>query len=146
MNPRHTERPIGRATTRRGATVVEFAVVSPLFLLFIFGLIEFGRYVMVQQALTNAAREGSRTAALVTTSNPELVNTAVHDGLRGVFSRAGDVDPVSVTITPSGLSSLDPGTPIEVNVSVNAGDASWLPLGLSRVVGRISATSVHARE
>ena len=86
MRLHDTERPIGQANARRGATVVEFAVVSPLFFLFIFGLIEFGRYVMVQQALTNAAREGSRTAALVTTTNPERVNAAVHDGLRGVFS------------------------------------------------------------
>lgn len=144
MNPRHTQRPIGRATIRRGATVVEFAVVSPLFFLFIFGLIEFGRYVMVQQALTNAAREGSRAAALVTTTNTDRVDAAIHEGLRGVFS--GSVDPVSVTVAPEGLSSLAPGTPIEVDVSVNAADVSWLPLSMSRILGRISATSVHARE
>ena len=33
---------------RRGAAVVEFAIVAPLFFLMIFGMIEFGRAIMVQ--------------------------------------------------------------------------------------------------
>jgi Flp pilus assembly protein TadG len=144
MKSHETRKPVG--WSRRGATVVEFAIVSPLFFLFIFGLIEFGRYVMVQQALTNAAREGSRTAALVTTTSTDRVNTAVHNGLRGVFSGRGNADPVDITVTPGSLSSLAPGTPIAVEVSVNASDVSWLPRSASRVVGRLSATSVHARE
>ena len=60
-------------------------MVAPLFLLFIFALVEFGRYVMVEQALTNAAREGSRTAALATTKDTLRVRAAVDDGLRGVL-------------------------------------------------------------
>ena len=49
---------------KRGAAVVEFAIVAPLFILLVFGMIEFGRMVMVQQVLTNASREGARLAVL----------------------------------------------------------------------------------
>jgi Flp pilus assembly protein TadG len=33
---------------RQGAAVVEFALVAPLFFLLVFGIIEFGRLIMVQ--------------------------------------------------------------------------------------------------
>ncbi len=44
--------------------MVEFAIVAPIFFLLIFGMIEFGRVVMVQQLLTNASREGARLGVL----------------------------------------------------------------------------------
>ncbi len=47
-----------------GAAAVEFALVLPLLLLIIFGIIDFGRAYMAQIALTQAAREGARVAAL----------------------------------------------------------------------------------
>lgn len=130
----------------RGATLVEFALVAPLLFLFVFGLFEFGRYVMVQQALTNAAREGSRNASLAVTRNAESVEAAVRDGLRGVISARGDANPVSITVTPSDLSHVGSGAPVEVSVSVDASEVSWLPVGLSHVVGRLASTSVHSRE
>jgi Flp pilus assembly protein TadG len=131
---------------RRGATVIEFAIVAPLFLLFIFALVEFGRYVMVTQALTNAAREGSRTAALATTMSTPRVRDAVDGGLRGVISSQADVSPVTVTVVPESLSAIAPGTEIEVSVEVDASAVSWLPGDLSRIFGRLGATSTHARE
>ena len=45
---------------RLAAAAVEFAVVAPVFLLLVFGMIEYGRMVMVYQILTNASREGAR--------------------------------------------------------------------------------------
>ncbi len=35
---------------RRGATVVELAVVTPIFFLLVFGLVEFSRMLMIRQA------------------------------------------------------------------------------------------------
>ena len=51
-----------RAQRRGGATVVEAAVLLPLILLFLLGILEYGRYVMTLQVLTNAAREGAHYA------------------------------------------------------------------------------------
>ena len=46
-----------RTSRYSGATLVELALVFPFLITLIFGLVEFARYVMVKQAVTNAARE-----------------------------------------------------------------------------------------
>lgn len=51
---------------RRGATAVETAVVISIALLFMFGVFEYGRYVMTRQIMENAAREGARFAVVHT--------------------------------------------------------------------------------
>jgi hypothetical protein len=49
-----------RLKDQKGASLVEFALILPLFLLFIFGIIDFGWYFFVQQTLQYATREGVR--------------------------------------------------------------------------------------
>ncbi|MHB8996334.1 MAG: TadE/TadG family type IV pilus assembly protein [Armatimonadota bacterium] len=49
---------------RRGAAAVEFALVLPLLLALLFGIIEFGLVFKDQLAILQAAREGSRIAAV----------------------------------------------------------------------------------
>jgi Flp pilus assembly protein TadG len=58
--------------SRRGAVMAEFAIVLPVFILAIIGIIEFGRAVMVQQILVNAAREGARRAIITGATNDEV--------------------------------------------------------------------------
>ena len=48
----------------RGQTLVEFALVAPLFTLVLGGIIIFGIGVFYQQQLTNAAREAARYASI----------------------------------------------------------------------------------
>ena len=52
------------AHPRRGVTLVETAFVLNIFLLLMFGLFEYGRYIMQGQLLINAAREGARYATV----------------------------------------------------------------------------------
>ena len=47
---------------RRGGAVVEFALVVPIFILLVFGMVAFGRAVMVQQGLVKPSSEGARHA------------------------------------------------------------------------------------
>jgi Flp pilus assembly protein TadG len=51
-----------RCERRRGATLVETALVLPLCLLFVLGVFEYSRYLMMLHLATNAAREGCRYA------------------------------------------------------------------------------------
>ena len=56
-----------RRTWRRddaGAELVEFALVFPLLLLVVLGMIDFGLLFQQEAVLTNAAREGARIAVL----------------------------------------------------------------------------------
>jgi Flp pilus assembly protein TadG len=48
----------------RGSVAVEFALLLPVLLLLIFGVIDFGRAINDQITLTQAAREGARLASL----------------------------------------------------------------------------------
>src|SRR5713101_5312317 len=49
---------------RQGAAAVEFAFVAPIFVILTLGMIEFGRLIMVEQMITNAAREGCRAVSI----------------------------------------------------------------------------------
>ena len=48
----------------RGAAMVEFAIVLPVLLLILLGIIEFGRAYNAQVSIQAAAREGARELAL----------------------------------------------------------------------------------
>jgi Flp pilus assembly protein TadG len=51
-----------RKKTRRGATLVEAAIVLPLVMMFLLGIMEYGRYFMTVQLFSNAVNEGARYA------------------------------------------------------------------------------------
>jgi Flp pilus assembly protein TadG len=61
-----------RAKRRLGSALVETAVVLPLCLLFIFGIMEYGRYLMMMHLAHNAAREGARYA--VSHTDPVVID------------------------------------------------------------------------
>lgn len=50
----------------KGASIVEFAIVLPLFLVLIFGIIEFGIIMYNKAMITNASREGARHGIMYT--------------------------------------------------------------------------------
>lgn len=52
------------ARKERGAAMVEFALVVPLLVLLVMGVVDFGRAYHVQTSVSNAAREGVRVMAL----------------------------------------------------------------------------------
>lgn len=53
-----------RGRNERGAAVVEFALILPILVLFVFGIVEFGRAYSARIQLTAAVREGARAGAL----------------------------------------------------------------------------------
>jgi Flp pilus assembly protein TadG len=57
---------------RMGTTAVETAAVATVFLMLLFGILEYCRLIYVQQVVYNAAREGARYA-IVNTNNSTLV-------------------------------------------------------------------------
>ncbi len=108
---------------RAGAAMVEMALVLPLFILIIVGIIEFGRAFMVQQMVTNASREGARHASLPNTTENEVV-ALVRDSLAtGRINR----DVVQVTVTPTNLQNATTGTQVSVEVGVPYSGVAWMP-------------------
>lgn len=55
---------LARRHQRRGANAVEFALMLPVLISFLLGIIDFGWYFSQQAIVTNCVREGARTGAL----------------------------------------------------------------------------------
>ncbi len=125
---------------RRGAAAVEFAIVAPVFFLLVFGMIEFGRMVMVQQVITNASREGARVAVLDGATTAQ-VTTAVTNYLHG-----GSINGATVTVSPDPPSTAGYGASVTVNVSVPFGQVSWLSSPIFLGGRTLTAVTVMRRE
>ena len=106
---RHSTRGSGGMSLRRrnaksrnriGAALVEFAIVSPLMILFTLGMIEIGRMTMVKQLLVNVSREGAREGTLPGTTN-ESVKTSVQSLLASSYINGATVVVTSGSIPAS---------------------------------------------
>lgn len=89
-----------RKDGRRGAAMVEMALVLPVFMMVTLGIIEFGRALWVANMVTNAAREATRAAVLDGSSNAS-VTQAAKEFLTGSLSVAASDVNVSIAITPA---------------------------------------------
>lgn len=138
------KRPARRQQTfshRTAATTVEFAFVAPVVLTLVFGVFELSRVIMVKQALTNAAREGCRTATLATTRTTARAEAVLRDRLEGIVYGHNDASQVRVQWSPSDLATIQSQTSITTTVSINYADVSLLPNWLvGRAELRIAAT------
>jgi Flp pilus assembly protein TadG len=103
----------GRARLRseRGQALAEFALVLPLILLFIAGIVEMGRAWNIKQAVTDAAREGARYAVV---QDPTITST--DDVKAKVEERLALASIESSTIDFSGAFHT-PGSEMTVTVS-----------------------------
>lgn len=62
-------------TKETGAVAVEFALILPLLLVLLFGIVEFGLLLYNQQVITNASREGARFGIVM--SDPKRTETQI---------------------------------------------------------------------
>ena len=62
---------VRKINTQNGAAMVEFAIVLPLLLILVFGIIEFGVMFYDKAVITNASREGAR-AGITGLGDPEI--------------------------------------------------------------------------
>lgn len=121
---------------RAGAHLVEFALVIPVFFLFVFGLVEFGRGLMVLSLVENAARSSCRVGILQGKQTSDV--TAAADTLLKSQGISGATTIVMVNGNSStDVSAAQSADLITVQVSVPIASASWLP-GLSFLSGSIS--------
>ena len=88
-------RPLKRklGSSQRGDSIVELALLAPLLMLMLFGVLEMGRVVDAWIVVNNAAREGAREAALaypdsVTLTTAQSAATAY---LTSGFAGRGDI-------------------------------------------------------
>lgn len=95
--------------------------MAPVFLLFLVGIMEFGRVMMVQNVLITAAREGAR-AAIIRGATADSVKQKATS-----YAAICGVAGTSASVEPTDLSKATTSTPVKVTVSVNFDKVSWIP-------------------
>ena len=101
-----------RRKRQRGSALVESALTLVVFMMVIFGLMEFGRMVWAYNLVSHAAREGTRYA-MVHGRNSSHPATA--DGIRSVVKgQAVGLDPASLLVNVSWIPDNKPGSAVKV--------------------------------
>ena len=102
-----------RPLTRRpsGQAIIEFAVASMVFMMIVFGTIDFGRAIFVQAELHNGVREGARVGK-VKCGNTAAIKQAVLDKSPAIGLTAGAIGVSNSGCTP-------PKGTVTVSASVN---------------------------
>lgn len=126
---------------RAGAAAVELAVVLPVFLLLIMGIIEFSRALSVSQMLTSATRQYCRKAIIRGESTD-----AIRDGaVSSLNSLVHPSDPsIAVTIqidNPDALNLLEnakPGDLVTIKAEVPYQSVKYIP---GRFLGGVTLRS-----
>ena len=90
-----------RWRSERGAELIEFAIVTPILLFIIAGIIDFGMMFRTYEAVTNAAREGARVGVLPGYAPVDVQNRVdgylTASGLAGTHTTAVVNIPVATT-------------------------------------------------
>jgi hypothetical protein len=124
----------GGSRKRRGAAAVELAVTAPLLFMMVFGMIETGRAMMVQHLLTNAARDGARSATL-----DGATATSVEDQVE-TYLAGSSVAGATATVSPNPLSLAQIGDAISVTASIPFNSVNWVGSGFFFGDVNLSAT------
>ena len=90
----------GRAS-ERGTTIVESAIIMLAFFMFLFGIMEAGRFINQRQALTNAAREGARFAVAPLSGTDTLPSTGEIQAVVDQYLSAASMTGATVLVDPA---------------------------------------------
>jgi Flp pilus assembly protein TadG len=105
----------------RGASAVEFAIILPVLLVILFGIIEFSLLLFDKAVLTNASREGARAGIVhrfPTRRSAAEITTIVNTYCQNHLISFGSTTPVpTVTTDPADTSSLAEDDTLIVTVS-----------------------------
>lgn len=96
-----------------GASAVEFALLLPVLMMILFGIIEFGFALYQQAILTNASREGARLG--IVQSVPAITTAQINAAIDNYLTPTG-INPTNVsrTIVAGGVT----GTPVRVTLTL----------------------------
>jgi Flp pilus assembly pilin Flp len=108
---------------QRGASAVEFAIIMPLLVVFVFGIIEFSILFYDKAVVTNASREGARAGIVF--SDPRLTDPEIRDVIYNYLDAKPDgTDPRRLITFGPGVISIppitqctDPGDELSVKVT-----------------------------
>ena len=121
---------------RRGAALLEFALVASLFFVLLLGMLQFGVYLNATNTLWNLSREGARFAsvqksdsATVANNNQAIVDHITQGAPTGVMPPTVDKNKMNVIITPSDATTRTSGTTVNITLTYDMSDKIFVPIG-----------------
>ena len=105
---------IHRLRSENGAAAVEFALILPVFLVLLLGIIEFGAAYNAQILLTNAAREAARSYSLTGDEGEAVAAAEAATAPIGLEIEASDV---TFAVSPAGACTSPASLSVTVEVS-----------------------------
>ena len=137
----------GRRPRGRGQTLVEFALVLPIFLVILMSLLDFGRVIYAQHTINQDAREGARVGAVSADGLSGAAFTTRYAAIRAaarVMAPAVPMTDASIAGDPArGCNNVELLTPPKVVVTIRVTVPLLTPI-ISNIVGgsiSLSATS-----
>ncbi len=106
--PRNTRK------ARRGAHIVEMALVLPILIMIVFGIIEFARANQIRQTVKQAAYEGARVGITMDASAANVQTQA-----NSVLTSVG-ITGATVTVSPNPITSTTQFVTVTVSASATA--------------------------
>lgn len=94
-----------RLEGEKGAVALEFALLLPILMVILVGIVEFSLVFTAQTTLTNAAREGARSMALF--NDPAAARKAVKDS---AFNLSPALTDAQITVSPTACTVGTRGT------------------------------------
>ena len=123
--------------SRRGQTIVEFALILPIFVLLLVGIIDFGRAVYASSTVQNAARQAIRVG--IVDQNASVIEQAAIDHAVALGLTGADVDVnfLDADFSTGGTCAAEPveGCIVEVEVRYEYNAATPI---LGGIVGTIN--------
>ena len=117
-----------RLQRRRGAALVEFALVSVVFLTMLLGMLQFGIYLSATNTLWNGAREGARLAAVQASTLPtDSADAQIEDQIAKTIAPL-ERSKMTVTVTPDNTSERIYGAAITVRISYDMSSKLFIPM------------------
>ena len=124
--------------SEKGAAAVEFAIVLPVLVLLLIGIMEFSVLLYNQAVITNASREGAREGIVFSDPNPisdAEIQAVVNNYCAGHMITFGAATGVTTSVSRAGSGSA--GDPMTVLVNYHY-DFLVIPNFLSSLAGGIN--------
>ena len=118
---------------QQGGVAVEFALLLPVFLLLVFGTVDFGHAWYIKQELTTASREGARYGTRYQTDAsgvhilPNALNPSISSWIQSKYTPLLPTN-ANLTATPSGTGYTSGVAGDDLSVTVTA-RKYWFVLG-----------------
>lgn len=97
--------PLSRTRNNQtGAALVEFAIIIPVLMVIVFGIIEFGLILYNKQVITNAAREGARAgivAKKTRMTSTQIENIVLNYAENHLINFGDKLVREDITVTPN---------------------------------------------